>query len=214
MKLNIKNILISATMLLSSVSLLVLSDENNLAEVASMEKTKAKKTSHIRAGQAKALLSLENDNYQLDSFKTVIVDVKLLIDNQGQEYLAGLINKADLDEYLVKMQLILNDKFELYRQHQSARDHGVFHVTLVNPIEFQALSKNELLLDQKLRIQFHGLGRVSQGANSAYYVVASSIDGDFIRQKLLLSKKDFHVTLGFKPQDVYGVAKGKETIIK
>jgi hypothetical protein len=201
-------------MLFSFVSIQAHSTDNGVTEIESAKEVKAHKGPHVRAGQAKALLAIEQEKYQVGGFKTVIVDVKLLTDNQGQTYLAGLINKSDVDEYLVKMQQMLNDEFELYRQHQSARDHGVFHVTLVNPNEFQTLSKNEMLLNQKLRIQFHGLGRVSQGGNSAYYVVASSMDGDFIRQKLLLNKKDFHVTLGFKSQDVYGVSKGQETLIK
>ena len=34
-----------------------------------------------------------------------------------------------------------------------------------------------------------------------------------MRQNLLLKNKDFHVTLGFYPDDVYGVGKGRDTLI-
>lgn len=169
---------------------------------------------HVRSGQARALRELNQEKYQMTEFKSIVVNVKKLSDNTGQEYLAGLVNKADLSQYLRKMEGVLGSEFEHYRLQQSARDHGLFHITLVNPIEYQTLAGKENAIGQPMRIKLLGLGRVSQGANTTFYVVASSQDGQFIRQKLLLGEKDFHVTLGFDAQDVYGVSKGEETLIK
>jgi len=169
---------------------------------------------HIRAGHAKALLTLEKEKYQDDQFKSVIIEIQKLTDNQGRDYLAGLINKADILQYLSQMETILSADFGQFRQQQSARDHGLFHLTVVNPFEYQALSNKTQIIGTKIRVQLHGLGRVSQGSNVAYFVVASSSDGQFVRQSLLLENKDFHVTLGFDKQDVHGVAKNKQTLIK
>lgn len=209
MKLNIKTLL--------PIFCLLFTTQNHADEESSVKQTahsKSEKPLHIRPGQARALRAIEQAKYQADDFKTIVIKIIELADNQGLKYLAGLVNRADIEQYLNKMNLILGDKFDGFRQHQSARDHGAFHVTLVNPIEYQGIIDKETIINQQIRVQLHGLGRASQGEKSTYFVVASSNDGQFLRQKLLLNEKDFHVTLGFKPQDVYGVSKGKDSLIK
>jgi hypothetical protein len=215
MKLTIKKPLLFIPLLLCSFityatvdSLQKVPDDTNAqAEVEN-------KDIHVRPGQARALRAIEQAKYQVDDIKMLVLEIQELSDNTGLKYLAGIVNKADIEQYLNKMQVILGDEFEVYRQHQSARDHGSFHVTLVNPYEYQALASKDTVVNQKIRVQLHGLGRVSQGENTAYFVVASSPDGQFLRQQLLLQNKDFHVTLGFKSQDVFGVAKDKTALIK
>ena len=188
--------------------------ENKLVSSKAVQTKPQDKPLHVRPGQARALLAIEQAKYQVDDIKMLVLDIKELADNQGLKYLAGVVNKADIEQYLTKLQIILGDEFESYRQHQSARDHGSFHVTLVNPYEYQALTNKDKVVNQKIRVQLHGLGRVSKDDNTTYFVVASSPDGQFLRQNLLLKEKDFHVTLGFKSQDVYGVAKDKTTLIQ
>lgn len=188
-----------------------------LPKTASGQHAKAEVNSkliHVRPGQARALRAIEQAKYQVDDIKMLVLEIQELSDNTGLKYLAGIVNKADIEQYLNKMRVILGDEFEAYRHHQSARDHGSFHVTLVNPYEYQALANKDAAVNQKIRVQLHGLGRVSQGEHTAYFVVASSSDGQFLRQKLLLQNKDFHVTLGFKTQDVFGVAKDQTALIK
>ncbi|GAA6204463.1 MULTISPECIES: hypothetical protein [Thalassotalea] len=182
-------------------------DSNGQAEIKN-------KPIHVRPGHARALRAIEQAKYQMDDIKMLVLEIQELSDSTGLKYLAGKVNKADIEQYLNKMQVILADEFDVYRRHQSARDHNSFHVTLVNPYEYQALADKKAIVNQKIRVQLHGLGRVSQGDNTAYFVVASSPDGQFLRQKLLLQNKDFHVTLGFKSQDVFGVAKDKTALIK
>ncbi len=174
----------------------------------------AEKAVEIRAGHARALQSLADEKYQEFDYKNLVLKVEKLTDSQGLSYLAGRVPDAEVGQYLKQMQLILADDYQTFRQQQSARDHGEFHITLINPYEYQALTDKTSVLNQPIRVKLHGLGRVSQGNKTTYYVVASSDDGQFLRQKLLLPEKDFHVTLGFNPQDVYGVSKGLETLIK
>ncbi|MDG1750908.1 MAG: hypothetical protein P8I03_04505 [Thalassotalea sp.] len=208
MKLNIKKLLSIFALSLSSFIVQANYDESILKSSAE------NKPLHVRPGQALALRAIEEAKYQVDDIKMLVLDIEELADNQGLKYLAGLVNKADIEQYLTQLKIILGDEFEGYRQHQSARDHGSFHVTLVNPYEYQTLAKKDSLDNKKIRVQLHGLGRVSQGDNTTYFVVADSPDGQFLRQNLLLKEKDFHVTLGFKTQDVYGIAKNKSTLIK
>jgi len=219
---NIKNYSFNLTRVALCTSLLTLSiiSQYSLAttlvqtsELIHSEPQKVKEKHHVRAGQARALAILAKEKNQIEQFKSVIITVEKLADNQGREYLAGLINQADIIEYLGQMKVILSDRYEKFRQHQRARDHGLFHLTLINPFEYQALVDKQQVIGRKIRVQLHGLGRVSQGSNTAYFVVASSSDGQFLRQNMLLGNKDFHVTLGFDSKDVHGVDKGKLTLI-
>jgi len=115
---------------------------------------------------------------------------------------------------------LLPNNYSKYRENQSKRDHGVFHLTLVNPFEYQLLNKSSLKLGTYLNVTLVGLGKVCSDKEldsekkTTYYVVANSNDGQFYRQKLLLKPKDFHVTLGFDPSDVYNQAKGQSTLIQ
>jgi hypothetical protein len=58
-----------------------------------------------------------------------------------------------------------------------------------------------------------GLGKVAQGSKTSFFVVAQSADAQLIRQHFILAAKDFHITLGFNPSDIYGVNKGRSTLI-
>jgi len=178
-----------------------------------MSNKQAQTETHIRAGQAKALRAIDQAKYQKTAIKTVFIEIKEFTDSKGLKYLAGEISHADIARYLRQMKTILVDKFDSFREYQSSRDHGLFHMTIVNPVEYQTLAEPSKILGYKIRIHLYGLGRVSKDNNTAYFVIADSNDGRFIRQKHLLAPKDFHVTLGFEEQDVHGVAKNQDTYI-
>jgi len=168
---------------------------------------------HVRAGHARALREIDQMKYQKNDFRSITIEVKELTDNKGLKYLAGIVSRAEVEQYLTQMQQLLDDEFEEYRQAQVIRDHGLFHLTIVNPYEYQAMTDKTSMVGEKLPVQLLGLGKVSKGNHTAYFVVASSTQGQFLRQKQILAKKDFHITLGFDAQDVFGVSKGKDTLI-
>ena len=145
--------------------------------------------------------------------KSIQIEVVKLTDNSGLTYIGGKVNAADLDVYLFQMKQILGDDFTLYRQYQSKRDHQTFHITLINPYEYQTLAKG-VTIGARLSVSLRGLARVSADDKTAYFVVAQSSQAKNYRQSLVLTDKDFHITLGFYPNDVYGVSKGLETLIK
>lgn len=167
---------------------------------------------------ARALAQLSHENTTLDTLaksKLIMVKIEELTDKNGLVYLGGKVSKANLAEYLAQLKQYLGkEKFTIFRQHQSARDLNSFHVTLVNPYEYQTINKEKINLSQDIRVTLHGLGQVKKDDKESYFVIASSPDGQYFRQKLLLKNKDFHVTLGFNPTDIYGVSKGLERLMK
>lgn len=174
--------------------------------------TDNKKASPLARAMAQSSAELQQESALVE--KTLTLEISELQDNSGLVYLGGKVPEVELSRYLKQLETTLGkEKYAIYRQHQAARDHQSFHVTLVNPYEYQTINKEKFNLSQKFRVTLHGIGKVAKGDKESYFVVASSSDGQFIRQKLLLNNKDFHVTLGFYSDDVYGVSKGRDTLI-
>ncbi len=159
--------------------------------------------------------------------KYIVAKITELKDNSGLVYVGALINQADIGVYLQQMQSVVDNKalYQQLRANQASRDHQSFHVTLINPYEYQTI-KNKVKLGENIRLTLQGLGRVqkntsvndpSQSATTtlqqSYFVVVSSADGQYFRQQYLLKPKDFHITLGFNPQDIYDMSKGKERLL-
>ena len=147
--------------------------------------------------------------------KALVIQIEIvkLMDNSGLTYVGGKVNAAALELYLSQMKKILGDDFARYRQYQSERDHQTFHMTLINPYEYQSVTK-EIDIGTKLSVSLRGLGRVNIKDKTTYFVVAQSPQATSYRQNLLLTDKDFHVTLGFYPSDIYGVNKDVTTLNK
>lgn len=178
--------------------------------------------------QVRALQSLNANQHQSSdnskNIKTISLKVSKLTDNQGQNYLGAIVSRADLFVYLTQLDKLLGDEFQQYRAFQAARDHQLFHMTLVSPPEYQLADKalvEKLLassvngeLSNQININLLGLGTVARDDSKTYFVVAQSAEGQSIRQRFLLKSKDFHITLGFKPNDIYSVTKDSTTLIK
>ncbi|MBL4900838.1 MAG: hypothetical protein JKX76_14595 [Colwellia sp.] len=172
--------------------------------------------------QARALKSL-NTNTQTQITKSLRLKITTLRDNQGQEYLGALVSRVELLPYLTQLQQLLVEDFNQYRVLQAARDHQLFHLTILSPSEYQLADKTivESLLSadfnqsfsSQLNVTLFGLGKVKQDNLSSFFVVAQSADAQLIRQRFLLPVKDFHITLGFNPSDIYGVKKDRSTLI-
>ncbi|ASP49004.1 hypothetical protein [Cognaticolwellia beringensis] len=189
----------------------------NIAENSNTEEPHKPLTAKQKATPLARVLA-QSDNQLLESpfneDRTLNLEISELRDNSGLVYLGGKVSIAELSRYLEQLKTELGEEqFAIYRQHQAARDQQTFHVTLVNPYEYQTIDKAKLTTQTQFRVILHGLGRVENDDKKSYFVVASSPDGQFIRQKLLLKNKDFHVTLGFFPDDIYGVSKGRDTLM-
>jgi hypothetical protein len=58
-------------------------------------------------------------------------------------------------------------------------------------------------------LKFMGIGTAEKAGNKAYYIVVRSEKLQEVRKRYGLPEQDFHVTLGFKWKDVFGVRKNK-----
>lgn len=154
--------------------------------------------------------------------KSMTLTVSELTDNGGLVYIGGKVSQADLSVYLNQLNELLGEEFYEYRANQSARDHNSFHLTLINPYEYQTIDKAQINLGKRFNVTLLGLGTASKSPSktttpenqATFYVVAQSNDAQFYRQQFALPAKDFHITLGFKPSDIYGVGKGVNTLIQ
>ncbi|MFD2165948.1 hypothetical protein ACFSJY_06675 [Thalassotalea euphylliae] len=148
---------------------------------------------------------------------TILLQPKKISDSSGLVYVGGYVQESSLTSYLSQMDNTLGKEFVIYRAGQQKRDHNQFHITLVNPFEFKALTseqQTQLLANKKsIKVNLLGLGSVKSDNGRAFFVVAESEQGQQLRNSLDLADKDFHVTLGFSPSDIHGVKKDKSTLL-
>jgi hypothetical protein len=143
-----------------------------------------------------------------------------LKDTIGNNYVGISIYPYTIQPYLTKLESILGDEYEVYVQNQQNRDHGKNHITVINVMDYNRLSK-EMGMDKFINslesvfdypiddLKFMGIGTAEKNGNRTYFIVCKSDKLDQIRKKYSLPDQDFHITLGFKWKDVFGVRKNE-----
>jgi hypothetical protein len=149
-----------------------------------------------------------------------------LKDTIGNNYLGIKFDNSIVEPFLNKLKDILSeDDYEIYTGNQQKRDHGSYHMTVINVMDYNRLSKEmgisnfvnslESSFDYEIDdLQLLGLGTASKNENTAYFVVGKSEKLQAIRQRYSLPEHDMHITLGFKWKDVFGVRKNEVMDIK
>jgi len=144
--------------------------------------------------------------------------ITYLKDIIGNNYLGIKIENSTADPFLDQLKDILGDEYEEYTNYQKQRDKGSYHMTVINVMDYNRLSK-EIGIDKFVNsldsifkypiddIKFMGIGTAERNGNRAYFIVCQSDKLDAVRTRYDLPKHDFHVTLGFKHKDVFGVPK-------
>ena len=142
-----------------------------------------------------------------------------LKDTIGNNYVGINILEDVVQPHLEKLKEILGEEdFEIFTQNQKTRDHGHYHITVINVMDYNRLSKEmgitnfvqslELIFKYEIEdLELLGVGTASKNANTAYFIVCQSDSLDAIRTRFNLPKQDFHITLGFNAKDVFGVPK-------
>ena len=137
----------------------------------------------------------------------------------GQNYLGIKIDKLEALPLLDKLRSILGkEEYGLYTGNQQARDHGAYHITVINVMEYGKLTKAmgmdkfvtalQPVLEYEIDdLEMLGVGKAEAKGNTAYFVVCQSDKLDALRDRFELPKQDFHITLGFDKKDVFGVPK-------
>lgn len=142
-----------------------------------------------------------------------------LKDNIGNNYIGLNIDHGIAEPFLNELKDIIGeDDFDVYKNNQQERDHDSYHITVINVMEYNALAKNMGMdkfinsLEQAFKyliddVKMLGVGTAERNNNRAYFVVCQSDKLDDIRNRYNLPKQDFHITLGFKWKDVFGIPK-------
>lgn len=140
-------------------------------------------------------------------------------DITGNNYLGIKIEKALVDPFLNELKDILGSEYETYTNLQQQRDHGSYHITVINVMDYNKLGKQEIdqfinSLESVMKypiddLQMLGVGTAQKNENRAYFVVCRSEKLQAIRKRYDLPEQDFHITLAFKFKDVFGVRKNE-----
>jgi hypothetical protein len=146
--------------------------------------------------------------------------VTYLKDTVANNYLGIKIDNQTVEPYLNKLKEILSDDYDVYIDNQQKRDHGSYHITVVNVMDYNKLSKEMGIssfinsLDPIFKyeiddIKMLGIGTARRNENQTYFIVCKSDKLDSIRKRYNLPEHDFHITIGFKWRDVFGVRKNQ-----
>ena len=99
-----------------------------------------------------------------------------------------------------------------YIKKQQVRDNNKYHITIINSTELKEIEYNSEIIDNELFIL--GLGKVEKNKNEAYYLVVHCNYFNKIRLSFKLKKKNYHITLGFKFNDIHNIDKCLNTIFE
>jgi hypothetical protein len=142
-------------------------------------------------------------------------------DTIGNNYLGIKIPDGITQPFLNELKDLIGDSdYEEFTSYQKRRDHGSYHMTVINVMDYNRLSK-EMGVDKFINslepifkyeiddIKMMGLGTAERNGNRAYFIVCESEKLDAIRTRFNLPKHDFHITLGFRHKDVFGIPKNE-----
>lgn len=140
-------------------------------------------------------------------------------DSIGYNYLGLKIQDEMVIPYLEKFKEVTGDQYDNLVLNQQIRDNEEYHITIINVSEYNKLLKemgsnfiNSLhnIFNYDIDdLELLGIGSANRNNNIAYFIVCKSEKLDAIRTRYNLSKKDFHITIGFSKKDIFGVNKSE-----
>lgn len=151
----------------------------------------------------------------------MIYYLQYLKDTIGNNYIGIQVPNGTVTPFLNELKSIIgDDDFKSYTDNQQKRDHGDYHITVINVMEYNALSKS-MGIDKFINslepifkyeiddLKMMGVGTAAKNENRSYFIVCQSDNLEAIRDRYELPKLDFHATLGFNFKDVFGVRKNQ-----
>lgn len=147
--------------------------------------------------------------------------VTYIKDRIGNNYLGIKVPNENVEPFLKELKDIIGESdYNEFTENQIKRDGGSYHMTVINVMDYNKLAKDlgydkfVNSLDNVFKyeiddIKMMGVGTAERGGNRTYFIVCQSDKLDAIRNRYGLKQHDFHVTLGFKHRDVFGVRKNE-----
>ena len=117
--------------------------------------------------------------------------------------LYGQIEKID--------EIFLKNIPDNYKENQMKRDNSNYHITIINSDELSNIDYEDRSVEIKY-INF-GLSKLQKDNNEVYYLFIYSNQLNEIRKQFNLEPKNFHITLGFKFNDIHCKEKSLNNII-
>ena len=107
--------------------------------------------------------------------------------------LYGLIDRID--------EIFLKNIPDSFKDNQQKRDNSQYHITIINSDELN----NFEYTDNNIEINYINLGlsKLQKDNNEIYYLFIYSKQLNEIRKRFNLEPKNFHITLGFKFNDIH-----------
>lgn len=142
--------------------------------------------------------------------------IKLIKDKNNFNYCAVEVNSIYYKKY---EEFMINNGLENEVNMKLKRDNNCYHITIFNVMEWGVLVKNgldkEIINNFKEELIFDtfGIGSVEKKNNKTYFVVLKNQQLQELRKKYLFKTKDYHITLGFKEKDIFGIDKDEKKII-
>ena len=108
--------------------------------------------------------------------------------------------------------IYLNTVPDEYKLNHQNRDKNKYHITIISSNEIQNL---DLFEETEIEVDLFnfGLGKSQKNDNEIYYLVVYCNYFDKIRKSFELNSKDYHITLGFKLNDIHNIDKNVNNII-
>lgn len=143
-------------------------------------------------------------------------------DSINQPYLVLDVYSYDILPWINRLKKHLGEEYSEYEKCKIARDgEGKYHITIIPAYEWIKLSSNNPseidayitpLIGKDLDFIVGGIGTATKNEHTTYFLTVQSNHLTSIRENLNLAKHDFHITLGFKYKDVFGIPKDKPVI--
>lgn len=138
----------------------------------------------------------------------------------GEDYLALEISEDIASLYV---NFLMDNIDPQFIGNQVARDKGHHHITIINPMQFNKLKKDNpedlqnfiSHYSQKHYDLFtYGIGTAIDTKKQAqtWFTICENQELFLAREKLNLPKQDFHITLAFDKQDVFGKPKDRTSV--
>lgn len=98
--------------------------------------------------------------------------------------------------------------FALCNTNLLTRNHGVYHITMFNVMEMKLKEVTGIKIDESIRygshmFEYKGIGSITKGDMSTYYVVVDSDEMNIERNIVGLPSRDLHITIGFTHKDLF-----------
>lgn len=128
--------------------------------------------------------------------------------------------------YRKKLSTILGEEeFSRLETQKSSRDGDTWHITVVIYKEYRTLTREEkelLLIGENIEYKITGIGKavgtgkVTGEETVAYFATVEIPALEGVRESLgldAIEHRDFHITLGFAPEDLHNVDKSAKSHI-